>query len=54
MCQLGAEYFEPWETPVCGSELKCTESLFGGCIATSVKWDELRSERVKLIHPGFF
>lgn len=44
MRQLGAESSETWETPENGSGLKCTESLFGGCIPASVKWDKLRSE----------
>lgn len=54
MCQPGAEYFETWETPEVGSELKQKpESLFGGCIPTSVRWDELRSEySIELIQTG--
>jgi len=53
MCQLGAVSFETRETPENGSELKHTESLFEGCIPTSVKWDELRFEySVELIWKG--
>lgn len=48
------ESFETWETPENGSGLKCTESLLGGCIPTSVNWDELRPEySVKLTQAGF-
>lgn len=48
------ESFETWETPENGSGLKRTESLLGGCIPTSVSWDELRPEySVKLTQVGF-